>query len=113
MPDLKLAYGLNAAIPDGAHTAWGARLIWPNDLVFNRQDLRGEATGELKDWLNGGVLREVLDRLARLAHDDPTFTSGVNAPVRIYDDADGTVYANPNGSYGYVYVAAWLKAHVA
>jgi hypothetical protein len=39
MNDLRLAFGCVKALPEGTTTAWGARLIYPNDLVHDRQDL--------------------------------------------------------------------------
>jgi hypothetical protein len=30
--------------------------------------------------------------------------------VTLYEDDRGIIRGNPNGSYGYLYVAAWLKS---
>jgi len=96
---------------DYVGAAWGARLIYPSDLVYDRQDTqyngdgdRAVAVKELHDWLNGGVLRSVLDRL-----DTRELRSNEERELVLYDDERGTVVGNPNGSYGYVYVAAWMK----
>jgi hypothetical protein len=29
--------------------------------------------------------------------------------VTLFEDEDGIIVGNPQGSYGYLYVAAWLK----
>ena len=71
MADLKLGYGCNRALPDDITAAWGARLIWPNDLVHDRQDMQGDpdAVVELANWLNQGVLKTALCRAARAGSD--------------------------------------------
>jgi hypothetical protein len=92
MNDLRLAFGCVKALPEGTTTAWGARLIYPNDLVHDRQDLVGPDADDLKAWLNGGPL-------------DPT----KDVTVTLFEDEDGIIVGNPQGSYGYLYVAAWLK----
>lgn len=103
----RLAFGLNGVAPDGV-TVWGARLIWPNDLVWDRMDCIGDDRKPLADWLSSGAEVEMRDRLARLSHDDPTWTPRTNETRVIYDDGRGVVVANPRSSGGYVYVAAWL-----
>jgi len=105
--DLRLAFGCNKALPDGVTAAWGARFIYPDDLVWNRQDLKGENTDPLKDWLNAGALGEAR-RAARLKAPDGT----TDETVVLYEDDTGIVVANPQASYGYLYVAAWLKADI-
>jgi hypothetical protein len=109
MTDLKLAFGLRD-IPESVTTAWGARLIWPNDLVHDRQDLVGPNAERLKWWLNtyegGKPLRLALERMRHPSGigptDDHTFT--------LYEDDYGCIVGNPQGSHGYLYVAAWLWA---
>lgn len=106
----RLGYGLRE-LPERVTSAWGARWIWPNDLVYDRQDWLGppEAGLELQDWLNNGPLREARDRAAQMAQqyelrqtDDQTVT--------LFEDERGIIRANPQNSSGYLYVAAWLKS---
>jgi hypothetical protein len=113
---LRIAFG-RQTFPDNAQAVWGARLIWPNDLVWDRQDIAGQ-TGDAKDalvaWLNGpnrgdGAIRAALDRLAHPATNFGWEGNSTDEAV-IYEDDRGIIVGSPQGSYGYVYVAAWLKA---
>jgi hypothetical protein len=111
---LKLAFG-RQNFPDTVQAVWGARLIWPNDLVHDRQDLaahNAEARAELIAWLNGpnagdGALRKALDVLKV-----PT-ALGLNSTgpeeAVIYEDDKGKIIGSAQSSYGYLYVAGWLK----
>lgn len=102
---MQLGFGLSGGVPDDVTTAWGARLIAPNDLLHNRQDLvadSAEAKAELIAWLNGGAIRGALDWLR-----DNRYPDGEQFVA--YDDADGVIVANTNQSGGYVYLAGWLK----
>jgi hypothetical protein len=109
MPEV-LSFGLRTAPAD--RPVWGARLIWPGDLVHDRQSTIGEDV-ELQAmiaWLNAGPLREAL-RCARLRVDRDGNPLGPteDREVTLYEDERGIVRANPQGSRGYLYVAAWLK----
>jgi hypothetical protein len=106
MTDLKLGFGCTKALPEGVTTAWGARWIWPNDLVWDRQDLKGPNGDALKDWLNAGALNAA--RSASPVDLDPT----KDRTAVLFEDETGVIVGNPQGSYGYLYVAAWLKADV-
>lgn len=105
---MSLAYGLRTAPED--RPAWGARLIWPSDLVHDRQDLSGPRPDAevLTAWLNDGPLREALREAKRLAL-AYELRPADNREVVLYEDDRGIVKANPQGSHGYLYVAAWLK----
>jgi hypothetical protein len=105
---MQLAFGRNRGIPDNVKTAWGARLIAPNDLLHDRQDLvaeSDEAKTELVAWLNGGAIRRALDWLRenywQFRQDDEQLV--------VFEDADGMIVGSTQGSGGYVYVAGWLK----
>ncbi len=111
---LELHYG-RRTYPDDVQAVWGARLIWPNDLVYDRQDLAAhndEAKLALIEWLNDdGILRKTLDRLGSI---NVRFEMGLmnnkqEDEVVIYEDAVGKIVGSPQASYGYLYVAAWLK----
>jgi hypothetical protein len=103
-----LMFGYHAGIPSDITSAWGARLIEPNDLVHDRQDLvaeSDEAKSALVAWLNGGAIEKALDWLGkreyRAVPDGEEFV--------VYEDEDGKIVGNTNRSFGYVYVAGWLK----
>jgi hypothetical protein len=105
-----LGYGLRTAPVD--RPVWGARLIWPGDLVHDRTSTTGEDAGldALIAWLNAGPLHEAL-RCARLKQDAEGnyLRPDESREVTLYEDERGIVRANPQGSHGYLYVAAWLK----
>jgi hypothetical protein len=102
---LSLAFGLRA-IPSGVRTAWGARLIWPADLVHDRQDLKGPDADDLRAWLNAGPLGIAL---ARMREDRAGLIPSESRTITLYEDETGVIKADPQGSHGYLYVAAWLK----
>jgi hypothetical protein len=100
---VRLAFGLRD-IPADVTSAWGARLIYPNDLLHDRQDLVGPRSDELAAWLNSGALHEAREALAsRPVRQDE------DRQVTVYEDAVGVIVANPQASHGHVYVAAWFK----
>ncbi len=109
-----LPYGLRRGVPDDVEVAWGARLLWPDDLVHDRQGCAGGEPGgpertALLDWLSGGAgeaMRHKARCLARSYELSPTS----DAIVTLYEDIVGKVVGSPNGSHGYLYVAAWLHA---
>ena len=114
---LHLAWGCNRALPDGVRYAWGARMIAPADLLYNRTDFAGGEQGDegrtaLADWLSGGA-----GEAARQTARDLNLgigTSGQSSDVyTLYRDEQGTIMGSPQRSYGYVYIAAWLHEHVA
>lgn len=93
---------------------WGARFIFPDDMVYNRQGFNDQDEGELKAWLNTGPgeggNRIVLagEAAVRLAGEGKIRQSSKEV-VTLFEDEQGIIRGNPNGSYGYLYVAAWLK----
>lgn len=107
----KPAFGLRSGLPDDGRALWGARLIWPDDLVWDRQGLTGTEPGttNLQTWLNGGALRAALG-YARLLADRYELRGSEDRTVTLYEDETGMVRGNPQNSHGYLYVAAWLKA---
>lgn len=109
MPDLKLGYGLNTDIPDGVTAVWGARLIFPADLVWDRTDIAGPDADRTKltEWLNGGVLRQALI-VARTMTNAGYLRPDESRTFPLYEGTDGIVMADPQRSHGYLYVAAWL-----
>lgn len=111
-----LAFGYSCAIPDGVKAAWGARLILDNrsykfggDLVWDRQD--GWSDDEdskklLHDRLN--YIKPWAQPLAVLINDGKV-KQDVGNEVVVYEDELIKVVGNSNGSYGYFYIAGWLK----
>lgn len=100
-----LKFGYNAGLPDGVTSAWGARLIYPNDLLWDRQDAFGNDKVALQEWLNSGPLKSALEDVrSKVGRDE-------NRQVVLYEDERGRIVANPNGSYGYLYVCAYLFEH--
>ena len=104
----RLGFGRNRGIPEDVTAAWGARLIAPNDLLHDRQDLvsdSDEAKKELIAWLNGGAIQGALDFLRdnywQLKQDDEELV--------LFNDADGMIVGSTQASGGYVYTAGWLK----
>lgn len=116
MPDttkLSLAFGLRER-PDDLRAVWGARLIWPNDLVHDRQDLAArddEAKEELIHWLNNGAIKNMRDVLLKDAAALWLFDPKSEHVEVIYSDEKGIIKGSPQGSGGYIYVAGWLHKH--
>jgi hypothetical protein len=108
-------FGLSAALPKGLTTAWGARLIFPCDLLHDRQSFPGLETPagmRLQEWLNkGGALAKALATAKRMARNFQ-LSAEQSKQVILFEDETGIIVANPQSSYGYLYAAAWLKSEV-
>lgn len=104
------SWGLSSAIPHAVDAAWGARLIFPDDLVWDRQGAVGEPDEikQLVAWLNGGKALDKALKAARRAADRGELTRDGEQPVILHRDGAGVVVACPNRSHGYLYVSAWL-----
>ena len=108
---MNLQFGLSAVIPQAATTGWGARLIFPDEMLWDRQSFEGRDTPQgkkLHAWLNGGALKKALTAARRMSRHF-TITPDSRQQVTLYEDAIGCIVGNPNASYGYLYVAGWLK----
>src|SRR5262245_59994547 len=95
--DQKLAFGCVKALPEGVTTAWGARWIWPNDFVWDRQDLNGPNAEALRAWLNEGALKAAREAVGS-AGLDPT----ADRTAVLFEDERGKIVANPQASYGHL-----------
>lgn len=104
-----LGFGLRD-LPDDLTCAWGARWIWPDDVVWDRQDVFGSVSdrNDLVMWLNGGALAGAREQARSLASGHVLSPRDDNT-VTLFEDERGIVRGNPQGSHGYLYVAAWLK----
>jgi hypothetical protein len=114
---LSISYG-RRTYPDDVRAVWGARLIWPNDLLWDRQDLAAhddDSKQALIAWLNGpnsgdGAIKTMRDKLT--APSSLGLTSNGEEEAVIFEDEIGKIIGSAQGSYGYLYVCAWLKEHV-
>ena len=106
-----LRFGLSEVVPTGKEAAWGARWIYPNDMVHDRQDFHGIDTAEgqkLMTWLNSGAITKARNRAAEL-DDSFDINRTDEETVTLYEDETGIIQANPKRSHGYLYVAGWVK----
>jgi hypothetical protein len=111
---LSIAFG-RRTFPDTVQAVWGARLIWPNDLLHDRQDLdahNDEAKQALIAWLNGTDLGNGAISKMRHALESPYslgLTPSGDEEAVIYEDEIGKIVGSAQSSSGYIYVAGWLK----
>jgi len=115
--ELSITWGLKNSWPEGTTAVWGARAIQAEreylpymDFLYDRQSTDGEKepVGKLLSLLNGGALaqaQEVYSDLVAIGEIDRAEAN----QVTLYEDDEVKFVANTRGSYGYVYVAAWLK----
>src|SRR3954468_21677405 len=105
-----LKFGYGRGLPGGITCAWGARLIYPADLVHDRQDTIKDDIDKpkvLHEWLNSGPLKAALEKAA--LREVPAHGS---TEIVLYEDERGKILANPQASHGYLYVCAYLFEHV-
>jgi hypothetical protein len=110
---MNLSFGLGHAVPEAVQSAWGARLIFPDDLLPDRQDLVVADDAEkaaLLAWLNPGPVAGIakMKAKAREAADRYKLARHERKDVVLFKDDVGVIVGNPNASHGYLYVAAWL-----
>jgi hypothetical protein len=133
----KLAWGLSWAVPEDSHAAWGARAIVEGtgfSLLPDRQSIWSdddEARKKLIAALNGpllgtwqvlrthehparGALHHAQERVTALreagAICGPNGEGGDQDQEHVlYEDDAVKMVGNTNGSFGYLYIAAWLK----
>lgn len=111
---LRFEFGLSRVLPAGLTAAWGARWIFPNDMLPDRQSFPGietETGQRLRTWLNAGALCKARAAAATMAK-KYRLTTASSEEVTLYEDSTGIIMGSPNASYGYLYVAAWLKEDV-
>lgn len=117
-PDIFL--GLSSAIPLTTLAAWGGRAIISGpayldsstfELPGNRQGFSFQceiAKKRLKRILDSKVLQKMKDRFAELAAEGKIRPDS-EQQILLYEDSTVKAVGNPNGSCGYLYLAAWLK----
>ena len=111
---LSIGYG-RRTFPDDVKAVWGARLIWPNDLVWDRQDLDAHSDEDkqaLISWLNGNPEGNGAIKAMKLALTTPSalgLSSTSDTEAVIFEDETGKIIGSAQSSYGYLYVAGWLK----
>ena len=116
-PSSQIGYG-RRTYPDDVRAVWGARFIWPNDLLWDRQDLAAhddQSKSELISWLNGSGNGDGAINRMRMVLTAPIaigMTHTGDEEVVIYEDEIGKIIGSAQSSHGYVYVAGWLKDHV-
>lgn len=106
-----LAWGLDNEVPADVTACWGARWIFPNDMLSDRQDFVGIDTPDgqkLKAWLNGkkgnGALAKSKAAVVKIG-----LYRDESRVVVLYEDETGIIKGNPRSSHGYLYVCAYLK----
>lgn len=105
----KLGWGASWLLPEEHSAAWGARAIADKNhktnfgthiagLLADRQSGigKGEALVELLKWLNHNVLPITIDY------------DGSSREVTEVNDGNCHARWTPNGSYGYIYIVAWV-----
>lgn len=125
MSKAAVSFGYNNGIPDGVMVAWGARWIFPDDMLPDRQGFQGLETADgqyLLKWLNGGAIAKAKENVRKM-HDPFTYCTAKekknpNLPrlfrdedkeVVLFEDERGIIKANPQASHGYLYVCAYLQ----
>jgi hypothetical protein len=125
-----LDFGYNQGLPEGVTAAFGARLIAKQDgyldFLHDRTGTFGseEEKADLFEWINrkGATAGHPLqaskapfnaarDRASELLKGYEMRTREAGHFV-LYEDGEGVVVGNTNASAGYLYMAAFLKAHV-
>lgn len=109
---LTLPFGLSEAIPADADVAWGARFIISQDgwvdLPPDRQGCAGDGNrSDLLDRLAHVCPPKELFALIRDRLLDGTINTTSMLDTVLVDDLGVKIVANPKGSGGYLYVAAF------
>lgn len=112
----RLEWGLNAH-PESTPAYWGARAILgsyrdksPIDLLPDRQAGGGDLFPLLASLLNdAGGMKVAQARVSALLNNN-LMSSRERKEFTLIDNDMMTMVANTNGSHGYLYLSAWLKA---
>lgn len=108
----KMQWGYRNGFPDDVTDGWGARGILERgevDLLRDRQDHFGDVDKANKFCaafnFNKDKWRKNVKELCDRGEIDPSKTNHVT----IYEDEDIIVVGNTQGSFGYLYLAGWIK----
>ena len=109
----ELEWGHNEGIPATANEAWGARLIIMGngevDMLPDRQSFFGkkDKVQKICDCLNSHK-QEWLKNAKKLINEGAINSYNV-VQHTIYEDDTVKLVGSTHGSYGYLYVSAWLQ----
>ena len=113
MSERKLEFGYNQGLPRDVEAAWGARAIWRDGqvgLLADRISTFGPPDQVLRivAQLDQGLFTAARDAALRL------FETGTLSPrddreVSLYDGPELVIKGNPQRSYGYLYLVAYMK----
>jgi hypothetical protein len=111
----EMTFGLVNEIPKDSPSGWGARAIQKGsclDIVWDRQDVFAvdEAHHNVLSLLlnRAGMFEHIQGKYAELYNSGKLQGNQAGTEV-LFEDHALVVVANTNGSYGYVYLAAYLK----
>jgi hypothetical protein len=111
----RLAFGYESAVPADTAACWGARLIldrmsykFGGDMLPDRQGNWGVPTARTELHTRLNTVKPWGKPLADLICEGKV-QDHVENEVTLYEDDHMAVVGNSNGSYGYFYIAAWLK----
>lgn len=111
MKDSIFSFGLSRAVPESASAAWGARWIFPDDVVWDRtswHNFESDSGQKLMKWLDSGALMRAREGARRLSSSGK-LSQVSQETVTLHEDDLGKIVGNPQRSHGYLYVSAWLK----
>ena len=111
MKDSIFSFGLSREVPEGVGAAWGARWIFPDDVVHDRTSWYApfsDAANDLQHWLDSGAWMTA-SVAARERARSGSLTHVGQETVVLFEDDLGKIVGNPQRSHGYLYIGAWLK----
>jgi hypothetical protein len=116
-PRRALAFGYHHPAIQDSKAAWGARAIIKNgvlDIVWDRCDRIGTDAdfAPMRAILEGGALARV-HRVVKAYYNQGVVRNDKAAEVTLYLDDTIMIVGNTNGSYGYMYLAAFYTDEAA
>ena len=112
----ELEFGLKFSIPEDAPAGWGARTIQHGevlDYVPDRQDAfaKDEASGKVfMEVINRTGMRDAINASYRKLYLEGKLRGSQEGVEVLFEDEAIKVVADTRGSYGYVYLAAWIAS---
>lgn len=113
MNDKRLEFGYNRGLPEAISAAWGARTIWQDGqvgLLGDRVSTFGPPEEVLKiaAQLEGGAFVVAREQALHL-YETGELTPRDDREVVLFSDAGLIIKGNPQRSYGYLYMVAFLQ----